>query len=271
MKQKLVPIASVLVGILAFFLTDRFLRRERAALEREKQAFIERTRQIYVVAAGRDIPSGTTLSKDDVGKLQVSQRNVGDRAVLPEQVAMLYGRKVMFHIKANDPILWSDVEGGGAGGIGLANMVSSPMRAISLNIGGSQGVSGMVRPNDRVDVLGTFAFPGTNPAEMEAVTLTILQNVTVLATGQQLANELLDPRTLRRAAGYSTVTLEVTPREAELLVFAEQSKGRLTLALRNPSDVSFEARLPDVNFQYLQTEIPKLNSERQSRPGRTTR
>jgi len=267
MKQKIIPIVSVLIGILAFFLTDRFLKKERDALERERQRLLEGARLTTVLAASRDIPSGTVLSKDDVGKLKVPQRNVGERAVLPDQVQMILGKKVLFNIKALEPILWSDVEGGGMIGTGLARTVNHGMRAISLNIGGAPGVSGMVQPNDRVDVLGTFAFPSkTEPSQMESVTLTVLQNVTVLATGQTMANEALDARG-HRAGGYSTVTVEVSPEEAELLVFAEQSKGRLTLALRNPSDVLFKADLPEVNFGHLESELPRINQARQQRVG----
>ena len=66
-----------------------------------------------------------------------------------------------------------------------------------------------------------------------------------------------------RAGGYNMVTLSVTPREAEMLVFAEQIKGRLVLSLRNPSDVSFENDLPRVDFDKIQEEIRTLNLFRQ--------
>jgi Flp pilus assembly protein CpaB len=67
----------------------------------------------------------------------------------------------------------------------------------------------------------------------------------------------------RSSAAYNAVTLEVTPREAEMLVFAEQIKGRISLALRNPDDVYFEKTLPRVNFEMIQSEIEALNTYRQ--------
>jgi pilus assembly protein CpaB len=136
------------------------------------------------------------------------------------------------------------------------------MRALSISVSGAASVSGMVQPNDRVDVLGTFSFPAEGvQGEMESVTLTVLQDVTVLAVGNQLSRRPTDRA--RRSGGYSTVTLEITPREAELLVFAEQVKGRLVLSLRNASDVSFESDLPSVNFEQLQTTLPDMNRFRQ--------
>ena len=56
----------------------------------------------------------------------------------------------------------------------------------------------------------------------------------------------------------------MTPREAEMLVFAEQIKGRLTLALRNRNDTYYEKELPRVDFDKIQSEIEKLNNQRQA-------
>ena len=59
------------------------------------------------------------------------------------------------------------------------------------------------------------------------------------------------------------VTLEVTPREAEMLVFAEQIKGRISLALRNRNDTYYEKELPQVDFAKIREEIELLNQKRQ--------
>ena len=120
----------------------------------------------------------------------------------------------------------------------------------------------MVNPNDHVDVIGTFTFPDESGKREQAalVTCTILQNVLVLATGKETAKS---PASAFGGGAYSTVTLEVTPREVEMLVFAEQIKGRLSLALRNPSDVHYESELPRVNFEKIEEEIESLNTYRQ--------
>ena len=126
----------------------------------------------------------------------------------------------------------------------------------------------MVKPNDHVDVIGTFTFPKKGPdgkLMQDLVTCTILQNVLVLATGKETAKSA--PALSFGGSSYSTVTLEVTPREAEMLVFAEQIKGRLSLALRNRNDTSYEERLPQVDFEKIREEIEKLNLKRQQEIG----
>ncbi|MCK5850648.1 MAG: Flp pilus assembly protein CpaB [Kiritimatiellae bacterium] len=264
MKQKLIPIISIVFGIIAFVLTFQYLAGERKKLEKEWDAFRRSTKQITVMVAKVNIPRGTTIKRGDLGTDNVFKINVGDRAVLPDDAPKIFNRKALHSIKAANPILWTDIEGVDRRGKTLASIIQPGLRAVSISVGGASAVSSMVRPNDRIDILGTFSFPSRNtPGEMETVTLTVLQDVTVLATGQTMANQQSTKGRSRSNSGYSTVTLEVSPREAELLVFAQQLRGSLVLSLRNPSDVYFEKNLPEINFEYLEKEIPNLNIERQ--------
>lgn len=258
MKQRLVLIASLLIGLLAFWLTAVHLKSERERL-------YAGAAKITIVAAARDLPSGTILKIEDLGRKQVFKSSVGENVFRPEDVNLLRDKKLQFPLKAGEPVLWYHVQVSDRGAGGLASTVKSGLRAISLSVGGAAAVSGLVQPNDRVDIIGTFTFPSRkDPGQMEAVTLTLLQDVSVLATGQRLGkSDLLGDSAGGASGGYGTVTLEVTPREAELLTFAQHVKGQLTLSLRNPEDVSFEKDLPEINFQHLETKLPDLNLYRQ--------
>lgn len=263
MKQKIIPIVSVLIGILAFWLTYHYLRNEEARLAAREREIYENAQKIRIVAAAHNLPSGTVIKPADIGSLSVFKNSVGGHAVMPGEQQMLFGRKLLFKVNAHEPIFWSHVEGGAASAVGLAPVIKPGMRAISLSVSGAEAVSGMIQPNNRIDILGTFSFPSKEaPGTMETATLTILQDVTVLAAGQKLAKSRTSARSSSRS-GYSTITVEVTPRETELLVFAQQMKGRLTLSLRNPEDVSYESDLPQINFRHLQGVIPELNEYRQ--------
>lgn len=263
MKEKLIPVISIVIGLLAFFLTLKYTRDKDVAYRQKIEAFKQGVERISVMVAKHDIPGGTIIRATDITPDKVFKINVGDRAVAFEDGKMLLNRKLLFPVKKGSPIFWSDIEGGDATSGGLASIVNSKMRAISLSVGGAAAVSGMVNPNDRVDVLGTFSFPSKTVAgEMETVTLTILQDVTILATGQNIAKEQVRSKA-RNNSGYNTVTVEVTPREAELLVFAEQMRGRLTLSLRNPNDVHYESDLPEVDFQHLENKLQEYNLYRQ--------
>ncbi len=263
MKQKIIPIVSICIGLLAGILTHQYLKAKRNELLAMKNEILAGARKVTVMVTTRDLPSGSILRQSDLTILECFEMAVGDRAVRHADGPMLLGKSTLLALTKGKPIFWTDIEGGRIGA-SLAPMVKRELRALSIAVSGANAVSGMVEPNDKVDVLGTFAFPSKqDEKEMESVTLTVLQDVTVLATGQDLARGSFGESDNRRARSYSTVTLEVTPREAELLVFAQQMKGSLTLTLRNPEDVSFEKNLPEINFQQLETMLPELNMNRQ--------
>lgn len=259
MKQKSILIIAILAGLLAFWLTGQYLRHEQERMQGE-------AKRVFVIVADHDLPSGSIIKNTDLAKAAVFQSSVGGRAILPESLRDIVGKKMLCNISRGDPIQWSDIDVPTQGTAGLAEMINPSMRAVSIPVDAIASVSGMVKPNDHVDILGTFTFPSaTVTGGVETITLTVLQDVTVLATGQALANQIPAPgaRTERAPRSYSAITFEVTPREAELLVFAQTVRGRLTLALRNPADVTFIANPPTINFEHLNKKLPELNIIRQ--------
>jgi pilus assembly protein CpaB len=265
MKQRVVLIISIVVGLLAFGMTRSYFQARINEIERERAAFLNSEKQVDVLAAKRALPAGTKLVKKDLAAKSIPGREVSKNTILVEDMDRILDKKLTMTMDAADTLMWSYVDVPYRPGGGLAPMIDkeNKMRAVSMSIAGAAGVSGLLQPNDRVDVIGSFSFPSRkNPEKTEWVTLTILQDVTVLATGQTLGRSNSGDRS-RVNSGYSTVTFEVTPREAELLVFVENMRGHLTLSLRNPEDVSYEKSLPEVNFDTLEAELPGLNTIRQ--------
>ena len=261
MKQKIILAASVAIGLLAAFLTGSYISAKERALQEEKTAFARRNRTIEAVVLAKNLPAGTQLTADDLGILSFPERALREQTIRPQgNIALrLIGRRLAVGVSARQPLQWSDIEGGAPDDRGLAGMLRPKMRAISITVSPAASVSNMVRPTDHVDVLGTFTLPSkTIEGATELVTLTILQDVLVLATGQETA------ATYRGGNGnYSFVTLEVSPHEAEVLTFAEQMRGRLTLSLRNPEDLHYEKELPQVNSDRIRTTLENLNELRQ--------
>ncbi len=265
MKQKIVLIVAVLAGLLAAILTRTYLAAKDSEYSKLKRDFNERHGTIGVLIFMKDVPSGTVIQKSDLYERTVPAAGLRGQALTRANVPDIVGRKLVNGRRAKEILFWSDIEGGNPLGGGLAADIRRKMRAVSINASGAAAVSGMVKPNDHVDVIGTFSFPKTAPDGktiiQELVTCTILQNVLVLATGKETAKSA--PALSFGGTSYSTVTLEVTPREAEMLVFAEQIKGRLSLTLRNRNDTSYEKELPQVDFAKIRSEIEALNSKRQ--------
>ena len=83
------------------------------------------------------------------------------------------------------------------------------------------------------EILGQF--PATHETEGVKATETILRNLRVLATDQSTSQNTVDGQTV--VNGFSTVTLEVTPKIAEKIAVA-QTVGTLSLSLRSIADNS---------------------------------
>jgi pilus assembly protein CpaB len=263
MKSKLILALSIASGILAMFLMQYYINAYKRKINLQFQ-------MVTVVAAGENLPVGTTLTRDKLGHKEVSKFSVSARNLMLDQVNMIVGRKLRNSVTRGTPLLWSDVVGDESRGGSLAAMVNEGERAVSIPVDMVSSVTGHVEPNDHVDILGTFTFPSVKgDPQLDTVTLTILQNVTVLATGKETARSLMEGAialggAARKPANYSTVTLLVTPKEAEMLVFALQ-KGRLSLTLRNVGDVSSARDLGNINFNYLEKKVGDFNDQRQER------
>ena len=256
MKNKLVLVIALLVGILAFWLSARYLSNERAKL-------YEGAVKIKVIVAKTDIPAMTELKSTDLAMKSVYKSAVGDNVFLPSDVDRIKGKRLKYPLKRGEPVWWSHVDMPRHVQSGLAPVIRKGRRALSVAISGAAAVSGLIKPNDHVDVLGTFTFPSTtHPDQVESATLTMIQNLTVLATGSQLARQSTESGR-EQQAGYSMVTFEVTMEQAEILVFAQQTRGQLYLSLRNPDDVSEKLDLPSVNFEYLESQLQAIQAQHQ--------
>lgn len=264
MKRTIVLIISLAAGLLAALLTRFYISAKDDEVEAKKRYFEGKYSTMEALVFARDVPAGTVLSRSDFGILKLPKAGIESQALREENVSDVVGRKCIGSHRVKDVVFWTDIEGGNPAVQGLSADIKKSMRAISINCSGAAAVSSMVRPNDHVDVIGTFDFEnGRSAGKRQFVTCTILQNVLVLATGEQTAK--MRDRTLGLGRGFSTVTLEVTAREAEMLAFAEQMKGRLVLTLRNRNDTSFERELPKVDFEKIRDEIEQLNLDRQQK------
>lgn len=266
MKRQIVLVVSLIVGLLAAMLTRVYISSKEDEILRIRNRFKSEYGEMEALCFNRDVSSGTTIMSDFITTCKTYRKGNEGVVITKENISDIVGRRTVGLHKKGDPLRWNDIEGGNIRHAGLSADIRPGYRAVSINVNVSSSVSGMVRPGDNVDVIGTFNFPDDTGKikRGDPVTCTILQKVLVLATGGETGKSR-PPATLgvsSIAVGYSTVTLAVTPREAEMLAFAEQIKGRLVLTLRNRSDMATEDELPTVDFTKIRSEIEELNRER---------
>jgi pilus assembly protein CpaB len=107
------------------------------------------------------------------------------------------------------------------------------MRAVTVPVTATSGVSGFIFPGDHVDMVLTQQVQGGGDGAPLKVSETIVRNVRVLATDQRFTDK--DENGKINIATASNVTVEVTPRLAEKIAVA-QSIGQLSLSLRSIAD-----------------------------------
>jgi Flp pilus assembly protein CpaB len=250
MKNKLILLTSVLFGIVAFWLSAAYLERER---DRLYGAF----QKIEVVGVKENLPAGSILKREDLKPMMVP--DVGQNPVRADDVNRVVDRKIFYRVDEGNTLLWSNVDAPRLGGSEFASKITEKKRALSIPLSGAAAVSGLVQPNEYVDLLGTFTFPDPqNPLQTATMTMTLLTDVLVLATGTQYGQY-----STASAGGYSSVTFELTPEEVEMVVFAQQERGQLFLSLRNPEDFVPDDRQFNLwTLEYLKEVRQKLNDQR---------
>jgi pilus assembly protein CpaB len=128
---------------------------------------------------------------------------------------------------AGEPIVRSKIVERGDHGV-VAALLKPGMRAVSIAVDQTSDVSGFISPDDRVDVLVSLTSAGEgangNGYQRKAAA-TVLRDVRVIAIDQRADNKD------GQAVVARTVTLEVTPKECEIVALAADM-GKLSLSLR---------------------------------------
>ncbi|MGH7268476.1 MAG: Flp pilus assembly protein CpaB [Candidatus Rokuibacteriota bacterium] len=191
------------------------------------QTVSQATRQPYqeIVVAAANMDLAETVTARHVKLVRWPQVSVPEGAL--RSVAEAEGRVVRSSIVAGEPLLEAKLAPQLAGRGGLMPMlVPEGHRGVTIKVDDAIKESGFVLPNSRVDVL--FSQDRSVTLGQRRAKL-VLQDVLVLAAGKTV--ELRD----NKPVSVTTVTLALTPEEAERLALA-QVEGRLTLATRNLGD-----------------------------------
>ena len=258
MKNRIPIIAAVILGIVAVFAVQSYVKRAQ-----ESAAAQLKGRQ--VLAARVDIDKGDEITESMLGLKEVPSQFIPQQAITtPEERRQILGRKARVPITQGTLVLWSDLEIERRGG--LSSLIPEGERAYTVGIDAGVG-SELLQLNDRVDILGIFELPADDPRRAASapstVCVVLLQNVTVIAIGETIGQVGMQPS--RFEVGGS-ITFSVTLPEAQLLMFASQH-GDLALALRREGEIEILARedLPRVTFEELERITGDLDQRRKNR------
>jgi pilus assembly protein CpaB len=256
--RRLIPLTfSIGMGLLGLFLAHTWKTGQERTYERKKQALLENYRAPEpVVVAARDIPLGGTIEASSVATAEVPTKFIQPYSV--RSANDLIGKVAIAPIAEGEQILTNKVrkQDDLPTDSLLSGMTPKGKRAITLVFDTISGVGGFVRPGDKVDVLWTLKLPGAKAGEDQVATMTLFQEVSVLAVGTDLSgrqsNPAHQPGERTRETGQPVsyfATLALTPQETSSLLFARE-QGRIQLSLRNRGETGAVAVAPS-NIQTL--------------------
>lgn len=219
--KAVVPIMlSLVIAIAGSFFIYQWIKKQTAP----KEVVRVESEAVPVLVAKVDIPWGTKLSDEMVITAPFFKESLPPGHYT--KFSDIKDRVVIAPVKAGEPVsehrlAAKDIRTGG-----VSAVLQQGRRAIAVKGDKVIGISGFIKPGDRVDVLVTAKDPN---ADIEKTKI-VLQNILVLATGTQIEEDA-DGKPLP----VDVYTLEVGPEESEKLALGA-TEGKIQLSLRGLID-----------------------------------
>ncbi|WP_264212732.1 Flp pilus assembly protein CpaB [Leisingera thetidis] len=228
----LVLIVGVALAGGAVMMAKNYISAYQNELARERAARAEAVPTVDVFVATKALKYGERLAKDAVRAVRWPENAIPEGAFTslealfpPHEGDKL--RVVLRAMEADEAIMAIKVTAPGEDA-GITSRLQRGMRAFAIKVDVSSGVSGFLRPGDKVDVYWTGMMPGAGSARGE-VTRLIETNVELVAVDQSAGGDINEAVIAR------TVTVAAKPVQVAALAQA-QTTGRLSLALVGAGD-----------------------------------
>ncbi len=186
-----------------------------------------------VVVVTKSVPINSLITKDDISTKQVAVTDLSPGAISSPSV--IIGKYTLTQWLPGQQVIAGMA--GNANNAKFSLKIPTDLRAFTLPDSSLIGVDHLIVAGDNVDVLASY--PAKNGSPTPTVK-TILQDILVLFVDQhQGPTQTSTPSNTSGAPSGSnnsgdTITLAVTPKEAEELAFTEAVQGSISFTLRNP-------------------------------------
>lgn len=235
---------NILIGVGVAIIAIFMIMKEMAKREDLIRRLIEEGKIVEVVIARADISRETTITSDmvELKREPRSSMQPGDLTSLDSVIGkfaivdILRGQHVNDNmVRASDAFKF------------LSQTIEGGMRAFTVPVDQISAIEGLIKPADRVDVVGTFSFPTEKGGPAMPIVVTLFQGVKVLAT-----NRNISPYQISTKAG--TITLALRPEDVRMFAYVLEV-GRIRLVLRAPLDSEQESEYTAVTFEQLLKKI----------------
>jgi len=251
----------LLVGVAlaggAVYMAKNYIGAYQNELARERAARQEIIPTVNVYVAQRSLKYGEALNSDDYRLVAWPETAipegtfVGQGSLYPEGENDL--RYVLRAMEKDEAIMAIKVTEPSEEA-GLTSQLERGMRAFAIKVDVASGVSGFLRPGDRVDVYWTGRIQGRNRDDRGEVTKLIDTAIKLIAIDQTSAGDI-DAATIAR-----TITVAIRPEQVAALAQA-QSSGRLSLSLVGADDDTIASAFQIDQDMLLGIEAEEVTAE----------
>lgn len=228
----LVLLAGIALAGGAVYMAKNYIGQYQTALAKERAQREKIVPTIPVYVAERPLKYGEALTMEDVRTVDWPENAIPEGAFTEDNPLFDEGvtaaRVVLRSMEKDEAILAVKVTAPGEEA-GLTSRLERGMRAFAIKVDVASGVSGFLRPGDRVDVYWTGRVDQSLSQTRGEVTKLIEPGVKLIAIDQNAAGDL------DGAIIAQTVTVAVEPSQVATLAQA-QSTGRLALSLVGAED-----------------------------------
>ena len=247
MRSKRALIISAILALAAVLLIYM-------AVQKKVGYYSEKYKQLPVVVAAKNIPQNTIIDESMLGIKMVPAPYIEPNAILEDTAKVADKRFIAaITIKEGEQINEQKLLRPEAK---ISGYIPKGKRALTIAINEVTGVAGLIRPGDKIDIIGVFkTLEEKTKVVGNAESITILQNVEVLSIGRNYMFESFPSSSKDKSEpakqgeiNFSNITLLLTPREAMDLTLA-QELGTLTLTLRSQFDDTQQSVNPELKNQ----------------------
>ena len=234
----MVLLVGVALAGAAVMMARNYISEYQAQLAAERSARDAIVPTVEVMVASRSLKYGEPLTPEDVRTVRWPEEAVPEgtftdpAALFPDGNRL---RTVLRAMEKDEAVMAVKVTEPGEDA-GITSRLTKGMRAFAIKVDVASGVSGFLRPGDKVDIYWTGSVDRFSEVTRGEVTMLIEAGVQLIAVDQKSGGDIEEAMIAR------TVTVAVRPEQVAALAQA-QSTGSLSLSLVGADDDTISASI----------------------------
>ena len=216
--KKRIIILAIITGLLTAILTISYINNSKNQIPASMKT-------TEVVIATVDIEANVAITSNmlEIKELPVSSVHINSIRNINDVVGQITSEKII----AGEQII-KDRLAIGQTDTSISFTIPENMRAIAIPVNETTGVAGYISVGDKIDIMIEDVIAGKN------ITTTKLQNIVVLQKGQNPADNFELQGANKGLT--ASLTILVTPSQAEVIGYALNIGSPIVVTLRNPVD-----------------------------------